>query len=198
MPRQSARNKATAAPVKLEQEIEKKADTKSKNGPVKTEETVEEKVTTKGKNRTAKSKATVTKTTVTKKRKAADDEDHECDSCDEKEEEKPKPAAKKQRTKKAKEEDNMPLAERTAVTSLKRGMYIGAHVSGAGGQFAQANGSIFPPFLFLFLQHQCLLTFSLSLRRRPTFDPKRPQHRSQLLRSVPQVPEKMGEPTPGR
>ncbi|KAK8089152.1 xylose isomerase-like protein [Apiospora hydei] len=44
-----------------------------------------------------------------------------------------KPAAKKTRTAKTKIEDIMPLAKRTAVSSLKRAMYIGAHVSGAGG-----------------------------------------------------------------
>ncbi|KAK7951521.1 xylose isomerase-like protein [Apiospora aurea] len=41
--------------------------------------------------------------------------------------------AKKTRTAKTKIEDIMPLAKRTAVASLKRAMYIGAHVSGAGG-----------------------------------------------------------------
>ncbi|KAH8890984.1 DNA-lyase [Thozetella sp. PMI_491] len=44
-----------------------------------------------------------------------------------------KPATKKQKTKVGKHDDNMPLAERTAVSSLKKAMYIGAHVSGAGG-----------------------------------------------------------------
>jgi AP endonuclease-1 len=45
----------------------------------------------------------------------------------------PAPAPKKRKTK-AKDEDNaMPLAERTAVSSLKKAMYIGAHVSAAGG-----------------------------------------------------------------
>ncbi|CAM1507349.1 Fc.00g069900.m01.CDS01 [Cosmosporella sp. VM-42] len=43
------------------------------------------------------------------------------------------PKVAKKRKTKAKEEDSMPLAERTAVTSLKNAMYIGAHVSGAGG-----------------------------------------------------------------
>ncbi|KAH6895126.1 xylose isomerase-like protein [Thelonectria olida] len=43
-------------------------------------------------------------------------------------------AAPKKRKTKAKDEDNaMPLAERTAVSSLKKAMYIGAHVSAAGG-----------------------------------------------------------------
>lgn len=48
-------------------------------------------------------------------------------------EEAPKTAPKKRKTK-AKEEDAMPLAERTAIPSLKKAMYLGAHVSAAGGQ----------------------------------------------------------------
>ncbi|KAI9171920.1 Diacylglycerol O-acyltransferase 2A [Paramyrothecium foliicola] len=48
--------------------------------------------------------------------------------------------APKKRKKKEKAEDAMPLAERTAVSSLKKAMYIGAHVSAAGGvQNAVAN-----------------------------------------------------------
>lgn len=43
------------------------------------------------------------------------------------------PLPKKRRTTKAKGEDTMPLADRTAVSSLKKAMYIGAHVSAAGG-----------------------------------------------------------------
>ncbi|POR35366.1 DNA-(Apurinic or apyrimidinic site) lyase 1 [Tolypocladium paradoxum] len=42
-------------------------------------------------------------------------------------------AAKKRKTRAAKEAETMPLAERTAVSSLKKAMYIGAHVSAAGG-----------------------------------------------------------------
>lgn len=48
-------------------------------------------------------------------------------------EEAKKPAAKKRKTKAGKEDENMPLAARTAISSLKKAMYIGAHVSGAGG-----------------------------------------------------------------
>lgn len=45
-----------------------------------------------------------------------------------------KPAPKKRRTKAEKEaEENMILAARTASTALKRAMFIGAHVSAAGG-----------------------------------------------------------------
>lgn len=47
----------------------------------------------------------------------------------------PAKPAKKRKTTKAKDEDAMPLADRTAVSSLKKGMYIGAHVSAAGGTF---------------------------------------------------------------
>ncbi|KAK1981446.1 xylose isomerase-like protein [Colletotrichum cereale] len=86
----------------------------------------------------ATTKTNGTKTTTSKKpapkRKASSDDEHEsCGSCAEKEEEKP---AKKRKTAakgKAKKEDDMPLADRTAVSSLKKTMYIGAHVSGAGG-----------------------------------------------------------------
>ncbi|KAM7224227.1 Xylose isomerase-like, TIM barrel-containing domain containing protein [Rhypophila decipiens] len=55
----------------------------------------------------------------------SDDEDVKNESPAEKKKAKARPASKKQ--------DNMPLAERTVITSLKRPMYIGAHVSGAGG-----------------------------------------------------------------
>ncbi|KAI0817911.1 xylose isomerase-like protein [Xylaria sp. FL0064] len=43
-----------------------------------------------------------------------------------------KPRATKAKAK-SKPEDEMPLAERTAIASLKKAMYIGAHVSSAGG-----------------------------------------------------------------
>ena len=69
------------------------------------------------------------------KRKAprsGDEENDLCDSCgddvEEEEEIKP-PVAKKSKTTK----NDMPLAARTAIPTLNRAMYIGAHVSGAGG-----------------------------------------------------------------
>ncbi|KAG4217301.1 hypothetical protein PC116_g34218 [Phytophthora cactorum] len=46
--------------------------------------------------------------------------------------EKPK-AGKKRKTAKEKTEDLMALAKRTIISTLKRSMYIGAHVSSAGG-----------------------------------------------------------------
>lgn len=44
-----------------------------------------------------------------------------------------KKAPKKRKTKEDKEAEAMPVAARTLVSSLKKAMYIGAHVSGAGG-----------------------------------------------------------------
>ncbi|GKT55236.1 DNA-(apurinic or apyrimidinic site) lyase [Colletotrichum tofieldiae] len=117
-PRTSARRKAQAV---VETKVEETTTTTKTNGTKST--TVA---------------STKTKTTTSKKpdakRKAASDDEHEsCGSCAEEEEEKP---AKKRKTAakgKAKKEDDMPLADRTAVSSLKKAMYIGAHVSGAGG-----------------------------------------------------------------
>lgn len=52
-------------------------------------------------------------------------------------------AAKKTKKKGKADDDGMVLAERTAVSSLKKAMYIGAHVSAAGGNiisyFIQCN-----------------------------------------------------------
>jgi AP endonuclease-1 len=42
---------------------------------------------------------------------------------------------KKRKTKEEKDREAMPLAARTAVTSLKHAMHIGAHVSAAGGEY---------------------------------------------------------------
>jgi AP endonuclease-1 len=64
------------------------------------------------------------------KRKPADEADFEDDGSVQ---EAKKRTAKKRKTKTATGEENMPLAERTAATALRRSMYIGAHVSSAGG-----------------------------------------------------------------
>ncbi|TPX15404.1 uncharacterized protein E0L32_004384 [Thyridium curvatum] len=115
---------------------------KAKNQPAIVEEdiSVEEKIVTK--QGAAQAVATVkTKVKIEKqsprKRKAAaikeEDEDDDFENIDPAEaKETKKPAPKKRKTK-VKEEDAMPLAARTAIGSLKRAMYIGAHVSGAGG-----------------------------------------------------------------
>ncbi|ETS87736.1 hypothetical protein PFICI_01564 [Pestalotiopsis fici W106-1] len=77
---------------------------------------------------------------------------------------KPAPAAKKRKTtaassagsKKSKAEDMPPLAPRTAVASLKKAMYVGAHVSAAGGvQNAVSNATHIGANAFaLFLKSQ--------------------------------------------
>lgn len=126
-PRTSPRRKATAAEAKS---VEKKSD--KVNGAAKK---------TKAKALTA---AAAAARTTGRKRKAAKeeetdgedaDQDHECDSHGEEAKEVKKPAPKKRKTakKENKDEDMAPLAERTAVSSLKKAMYIGAHVSAAGG-----------------------------------------------------------------
>ncbi|KAK3941579.1 xylose isomerase-like protein [Diplogelasinospora grovesii] len=136
MVRKSARN--AAAVVKEKEEV---VDTT----------TVATKVTgTRGKKSTAiaKTEVEVVKKKVaavakpSTKRKAAaavkdeaeSDDDERCKHDDEDEPEAKKPPPKKRKTKAEKEaEDMVPLAARTAVSSLKKAMYIGAHVSGAGG-----------------------------------------------------------------
>lgn len=93
-----------------------------------------------------------TKKVVTSKRKAPaavvkeeeDEDDDEFKKEDSPVEQKTKkPAAKKR---KIKEDDSMPLAARTPIASLKRAMYIGAHVSGAGGMLKS---------LILFITSSC-------------------------------------------
>ncbi|KAI1083167.1 xylose isomerase-like protein [Whalleya microplaca] len=66
-----------------------------------------------------------------KKRKATKEEDEEEES--EVAADKPKTTKKRKSAAKAKPEDTMPLAERTAINALQKSMYIGAHVSSAGG-----------------------------------------------------------------
>jgi AP endonuclease 1 len=78
----------------------------------------------------SKLKQTVSKS-LASKRKAEEDEQEP----DEKPAvAQPAPAAKKRKTKGSSgSDDAMPLAERTAVSTLGKAMYIGAHVSAAGG-----------------------------------------------------------------
>ncbi|MBE3043674.1 hypothetical protein IMZ48_14110 [Candidatus Bathyarchaeota archaeon] len=67
-------------------------------------------------------------TTAVSKRKVKEEDESESEEAKPK---KRKTAPAKGKAKK--EEDMTPLAARTAVASLKKAMYIGAHVSGAGG-----------------------------------------------------------------
>ncbi|KAK4186155.1 xylose isomerase-like protein [Podospora australis] len=90
---------------------------------------------------------------VENKRKKEDDEDED----NEEKAAAAKPAPKKRKTAAKKQaEDEIPLAARTAVTSLKKAMYIGAHVSGAGGvQNAVTNATHIGANAFaLFLKSQ--------------------------------------------
>ena len=61
-----------------------------------------------------------------RKAKTEDDEDGAAE----------KKSTKKRKTKEEKEAEAMPLAARTVVGTLKKALYIGAHVSGAGGKTA--------------------------------------------------------------
>lgn len=118
--RTSPRKKVTPSVAKVEEKVTEKTNGAAKKAKAKVEAVIKTK---------AKAPAT------SKKRKAAKDEEeeHECDSHGEEEaEEVKKPAPKKRKTK-IKEEDMAPLVERTTVSSLKKAMYIGAHVSAAGG-----------------------------------------------------------------
>ncbi|OLN88573.1 DNA-(apurinic or apyrimidinic site) lyase 1 [Colletotrichum chlorophyti] len=116
-PRTSARRKAQVVDkTKVEEENTTKA-----NGPKNTTVAA------------ANAKADAGKKTSTKRKVEPQDEHESCGSCAEEEEEKPVKKRKTAAKGKAKKDDEMPLADRTAVSSLKRAMYIGAHVSGAGG-----------------------------------------------------------------
>ncbi|KAH6650166.1 xylose isomerase-like protein [Chaetomium tenue] len=126
MARQSARKVSQAKTTTIESEtrIEKAAGVSGASVKTKTTE-----VTT-----VAETKVEVTKTRAPKRKTTPtepefDGEDLENASPIEDK----KPAPKKRKTTKKDAEDTMALAARTAVTSLKRAMYIGAHVSAAGG-----------------------------------------------------------------
>ncbi|KAM0819382.1 hypothetical protein AB5N19_05197 [Seiridium cardinale] len=113
MPRQSPRKRSTVV-TKTEIKTESPASSKGVTAPAKATK----------------------KTTSKRKIEAAVDDDGELDVKAEQEikteitETKP---AKKRRTAKQKPEDMPPLAQRSAVASLKKAMFIGAHVSAAGG-----------------------------------------------------------------
>jgi AP endonuclease-1 len=90
-----------------------------------------------------KGAATANKKVSAKRKLKEEDEDED----DEEEEELEKitvekKVVKKRKTKEEKEAESMPLAERTLVTTLKKAMHIGAHVSGAGGMSLILESSI--------------------------------------------------------
>ncbi|KAK8138694.1 hypothetical protein PG984_002074 [Apiospora sp. TS-2023a] len=120
---------AVAAPKKTRTTAASKRKTAAAGSDVDEEETeikseaseVEDTKATKATKATPKARST-------KRKAVADDEDDEVVKA-----EKDSKPVKKTRTAKTKIEDIMPLARRTPVSSLKQAMYIGAHVSGAGG-----------------------------------------------------------------
>lgn len=92
-----------------------------------------------------------------------------------------KKPVKKRKTKEETENDAMPVAARTAVATLKRKMYIGAHISAAGGTspyplspYQSKKGPANSPF-----------------PRRPKLPPKCSTHRRQQLRALPQIAAQM-------
>jgi AP endonuclease 1 len=100
----------------------------------------------------SKVKTEATKANV-KRKAAADDEDDDGDfhsAAEEKENIKP---AKKAKTAKAKGKsgDDMKLADRTAISSLAKAMYIGAHVSAAGGKYHKL-----PKYQIYTISYPCL------------------------------------------
>ncbi|KAK4226111.1 xylose isomerase-like protein [Podospora fimiseda] len=93
---------------------------------------------------------------TTKKPAASKRKTNPTENVEEDLEEKIKPAPKKRKTTTKKSDDLTPLAPRTSIPSLKKSMYIGAHVSGAGGvQNAISNASQIGANAFaLFLKSQ--------------------------------------------
>ncbi|KFX91850.1 hypothetical protein O988_07555 [Pseudogymnoascus sp. VKM F-3808] len=136
------------------------------------------------------------------KRKIKDEEE---DSSDEKTTAKPaKKPVKKRKTKEETENDAMPVAARSAVAALKRKMYIGAHISAAGGvQNSLPNALHIGANSFaLFLKSQRKWTSPplaadatsqfLSLSKQHSYDPSRHilPHGSYLVNLAQADPEK--------
>ncbi|TGO64797.1 hypothetical protein BOTNAR_0084g00290 [Botryotinia narcissicola] len=84
----------------------------------------------------------VTKKKALVKRKLKEEEDEDEEDKEEKK------VTKKRKTKEEKEAETMPLVARTLVSTLKKAVHIGAHVSGAGGvQNSRIGGNAFALFL---------------------------------------------------
>ncbi|OBT93112.1 hypothetical protein VE01_08969 [Pseudogymnoascus verrucosus] len=131
--------------------------------------------------------------------------DEDSDDEEEKIIEKPaKKPVKKRKTKEEAENDAMPVAARTAVATLKRKMYIGAHISAAGGvQNSLPNAlHIGANSLALFLKSQRKWTSPplapsatsefLSLSKQHSYDPSKHilPHGSYLVNLAQSDPEK--------
>lgn len=95
-----------------------------------------------------KEAAVVTKNKAPVKRKLKEEEDEDEEDKEEKK------VTKKRKTKEEKETETMPLVERTLVSTLKKAVYIGAHVSGAGGKCISLHGAkIFPNICIVGVQN---------------------------------------------
>lgn len=135
------------------------------------------------------------------KRKVKDEDEGEDDY--ESEEAKPKKRKTTTGKGKKKDEDMVPLASRTAVTSLKKAMYIGAHVSSAGGTTLPLPthhvSCAVPPCPIPRKPVNCDF-LTLRSHRCPKRSPKCNPHRRQCLCSLPQVPAQVDQPasSPGR
>ncbi|KAL2122909.1 hypothetical protein VTJ04DRAFT_3364 [Mycothermus thermophilus] len=144
-----ARQSARKAAVKSESHVDVTVTTTTTNSKTKKHANDTEATSV------VESKESVTKTTATKRKSAPadpvdDDEDKENDK-----ETPSQPATKKPKTTKKQTENDttMALAQRTAISSLKHAMYIGAHVSASGGvhnaitNSLQIGGNAFALFL---------------------------------------------------
>jgi AP endonuclease-1 len=85
------------------------------------------------------------------------------------------------------EENTMPLAERTSVASLKKAMYIGAHVSAAGGECVLVDTAECARIL----RSELIACFN----RRSKFRLQCRTDWGQLICPVPQVSTQMGQPS---
>jgi AP endonuclease 1 len=128
--------------VKVEElEVVAKSPTKTTKKKAKAvieyEENVEElKDSPKIKIKSVKAKAVLEEEKAPKPKKASAKRKPKAEDDDEEDDEGEKKVTKKRKTKEEKEAENMPLAPRTAIGTLKKAMHIGAHVSGAGGSFS--------------------------------------------------------------
>lgn len=121
-PKVKAAKTAPKPKIETDSEDEEDEPAPKKKAPVKRKAKIQEEV-----GEEDESKETAPKKRVPVKRKPKEEQEDE-----DAQENKPK---KKRKTKEEKEAEEMPIAARTAVGSLKKALYIGAHVSAAGGTF---------------------------------------------------------------
>lgn len=117
-----------------------------------------------------------------------------------------KKSTKKRKTKEEKGAEAMPLAARTAIQALKRPMYIGAHISAAGGKLLRPN-SRFQLTYSKVSKTQSTMPFTLAETHSPSFSnpnengrvlqwPQKPATNSTLSAlSTNMTPRSMSSPT---